>query len=92
MARFTMKGDLGGDYVKGATCPLKKCGRATIRYNGNYWCSSCGWVMPERATAKNKVIVKRYLVQLREQAVATRNEEEVQRLDMYLSDYEDVTI
>jgi hypothetical protein len=48
--------------------------------------------MPERATAKNKVIVKRYLVQLREQAVATRNEEEVQRLDMYLSDYEDVTI
>ena len=36
-------GPKGGELIKGSRCP--KCNNE-CEYNGNYWCSTCSWVLP----------------------------------------------
>lgn len=36
-----------GELIPGSRCP--RCS-SPMEYNGNYWCSECPWVLPERET------------------------------------------
>lgn len=40
-----------GTLIPGSRCP--RCS-AAMEYNGNYWCSECPWVLPERASRAEK--------------------------------------
>lgn len=40
-----------GELIPGSRCP--KC-QKPLAYNGNYWCSECDWVLPEKASRKEK--------------------------------------
>jgi hypothetical protein len=40
-----------GELIPGSRCP--RCS-APMEYNGNYWCSECPWVLPERGSRKEK--------------------------------------
>lgn len=41
-----------GELIKGSRCP--KC-HSPLVYNGNYWCSTCDYIMPSPcATKKDK--------------------------------------
>jgi len=79
----------GGDPVAGQACP--RCKNFSVVYNGNYFCKSCTWAMPERQTARHKQIIVAYLIQKREAALAAGNQDEVDRMEFYLKDYDGVT-
>jgi hypothetical protein len=40
-----------GFLIQGSRCP--RCS-APMEYDGNYWCSECPWVLPERASREEK--------------------------------------
>ena len=77
------------DLVRGVKCP--KCKRETVVYNGNYFCDNedCDWVMSEnargRARALHKNIIRTYLTQRHEEALAAGRTEEAERMNLYLT-------
>ena len=80
-----------GDVVPGKFCP--KCRNGRIVYNGNYFCErwgeGCDWAMSERNSAFNDEIIKTYLLQEREEALAEGNQERADHMDFYLAQYAD---
>lgn len=79
-----------GTIVQGKTCP--KCRRNPVVYNGNYFCGGwgddCDWAMGEQNSEFNRDIVRTYLIQEREEAIAEGNAERVERMEFYLIDLE----
>lgn len=74
-----------GDPVVGEPCP--RCHKETVVYNGNYWCISCTWVMPEKGIANNRII-KAYLSQRHHEAASAGNTEEMAQMAFYLKEYQ----
>jgi hypothetical protein len=58
---FLLPNGLTGDIVHGVACP--KCGTGRVAYNGNYFCDTCPWVMPETGSRHDDNIVAAYLAQ-----------------------------
>lgn len=94
MARASLwKGNDDGDPVRRAACP--RCTEHSVLYNGTYWCSACGWVMPDRGARghdqpEEREIIKTYLVQRFLAAKDAGNTKEMDAMAFYLVDYADV--
>ena len=73
------------DLVAGQSCP--KCGRQSVVYNGNYFCESCTWVMPEKGKHNGRII-KAYLVQRWNAAKKKGDQEEMDFIGTYLTEDE----
>lgn len=79
--------DKSGDPVVGQACP--RCRRVgTVVYNGNYWCTRCPWAMSENNRPRR--IIAAYLVQRRDDYLASGDDDGVARMDFYLKDYDGV--
>lgn len=80
---------MSGDLVVGQFCP--KCEQEALVYNGNYSCTECGWVMPERGngreTARERQIIRAYLLQRLHEAEAKGDQAEIDRITYFLLDY-----
>lgn len=47
MSKDNPFGQGSGILIEGSRCP--RC-HSAMEYNGNYWCSVCPWVLPERGS------------------------------------------
>lgn len=77
--------------VKNRFCP--KCSQP-IYYDGNYYCigmddGTCDWAMNGRNTEFNRDIIRTYLIQEREKALAEGNEDRVARMEFHLINLEE---
>lgn len=46
--------DREGTWLPGIVCP--KCGKVECEYEGNYYCASCDWVLPDHHGDNRRLI------------------------------------
>lgn len=71
-----------GDPVLGKKCP--GCRVEAVVYNGNYFCTYCGWSMHEGGPEHG--IVKAYLIQRLKAAQEKNDAEEIAAMSFHLID------